>query len=59
MPIITVDMWDIHDKPVMKKIIENLTKGMVDAIGCPPEAVHVIIHKVPKENWGIAGKPCE
>ncbi len=31
--------------------------AVVDAIGCPIEAVHVIINEVEKDNWGIGGTP--
>jgi 4-oxalocrotonate tautomerase len=30
----------------------------VRVLGCPPEAVTVIIDEIPKENWGAAGELC-
>ncbi len=39
-----------------KKMIEGFTKVCVD-LGVPADYVEVILHDVPKENWGIAGVP--
>lgn len=36
-------------------MIEKVTQALVEAIGAPKENVHVWIHDMPKENWGIAG----
>jgi len=59
MPVVTIDMWAGRDKLQKKKIIEKVTEAVVESVGCPLEAVHVKINEVPKENWGIAGKPCD
>jgi 4-oxalocrotonate tautomerase len=37
--------------------VEKITSAVVDAIGCPTEAVQVIINEVEKDNWGIGGTP--
>jgi 4-oxalocrotonate tautomerase len=36
------------------KLIKGITKAFED-IGVEPEMLHVIIHDVPKRNWGIRG----
>jgi len=38
------------------RLIKELTKTTCEICGCKPEAVVVILHDVPKENWGTAGK---
>jgi 4-oxalocrotonate tautomerase len=55
MPVAIVEMWE--GRPVEQK--EKLIKGIVNAfrdIGVEPEDLHVIIHDVPKVNWGLSGE---
>ena len=54
MPIITVETWPMEKerKPeIMKKITEIFTE-----FGIPAQAVTVVIHETPMENWGSAGE---
>jgi 4-oxalocrotonate tautomerase len=55
MPIVHVYMWAGRSEEVKEKLIEDLTKVFVN-LGIPAEAVTVVIHDIPKTNWGIAGK---
>jgi len=59
MPIITVQLWAGRDKGVKKQLIEKITKTTCETVGCPAEAVIVVIEDIPKENWGQAGKQAE
>jgi len=56
MPLIEVKLWAGLDDKTVGKIIEKQTEAMCEAIGCPPEAVRVIVHQIPKNHWGVAGK---
>lgn len=58
MPLIEVKIFDrrVNDESV-PKMIDALTTAMVDSSGVPAEAVQVIIHGVPVQHWGVAGKP--
>jgi 4-oxalocrotonate tautomerase len=56
MPVVKIEMWHGRDAQTKEKLIQNVTKTICETIGCPPEAVIVIIKDVPKENWGQAGK---
>ncbi len=54
MPIITVETWPLkaEQKPdIMKKITEVFT-----GFGIPAQAVTVVIHETPMDNWGSAGE---
>lgn len=55
MPIINIDLWAGRSTEVKDKLIQNVTKTVCDTVGCPPEAVIVVIRDIPKENWGQAG----
>jgi 4-oxalocrotonate tautomerase len=56
MPVVKIGMWAGRDKEAKKKLIENVTKTVCETIGCPAQAVIVIIEDIPKENWGQDGK---
>jgi len=55
MPIVHVYMWTGISTEAKKKIVSGITKVFMD-LGIPGEAVEVVIHEVPKENWGIGGE---
>lgn len=39
-----------------QKLVEGVTKLLVDTLGKDPEQTHVIIDLVEEENWGFAGE---
>ncbi|MBU0979492.1 MAG: tautomerase family protein [Nanoarchaeota archaeon] len=54
MPVVTIESWPLSEeqKPkIMKRITEVFT-----AMGIPAQAVTVIIHETPLENWASAGE---
>jgi 4-oxalocrotonate tautomerase len=38
-----------------KRVVEEITRTLVDVLGKRPEHIHVIIDEVEPENWGFAG----
>jgi 4-oxalocrotonate tautomerase len=56
MPIVHVYVWKGVSNEAKKKIIAGITKVFAE-INIPPEAVEVLIHDVPKDDWGIGGEP--
>jgi 4-oxalocrotonate tautomerase len=55
MPIVHVNVWKGFSNEAKKKVIEGITKVFTE-MGIPAEAVEVVIHEVPMENWGISGE---
>jgi len=55
MPLAHVYVWKSFSNEAKKKVIEGITKLFAE-MNIPPQAVEVIIHEVPKENWGIGGE---
>ncbi|MEM3531425.1 MAG: tautomerase family protein [Nitrososphaerales archaeon] len=55
MPIIHVNVWKGFSNEAKKKVIAGITKVFTE-IGIPAEAVKVVIHEVPMENWGVSGE---
>jgi 4-oxalocrotonate tautomerase len=58
MPVIEVSLWAGRTREQKKRIAKAITDAFVKE-GVPADAVHVIFHDVEKENWCIAGKPCD
>ena len=56
MPIVNIDLWAGRSADVKGKLIENVTKTVCETVGCPKDAVIVVIRDIPKENWGQDGK---
>lgn len=56
MPLAQIYMWKGISQEVVKKIIAGITDVFVE-LDIPKQAVEVIVHEVPKSNWGIEGKP--
>ncbi len=59
MPIVKVDMWEGRTREQKDKLIEAITKAVCESVGCPPEAVQVLLQDFKKEDWGISGTPCD
>ena len=57
MPFIEVKMWKGRTPDQKKTLIEKLTQATCDSVGCPKDAVSIVIEDVDKENWGKAGIP--
>jgi len=57
MPVVRIDLWKGREKERKKELIEKTTSVVADVIGCPIEAVQIIINEVEKDNWGIGGTP--
>ncbi len=55
MPIVIVEMWEGRTPELKERLIKGITKTF-EEIGVKPESVHIVIHDVPKTNWGMRGE---
>ncbi len=55
MPIVHVYVWSGFSNEAKKNVIEGVTKVFTN-MDIPAEAVEIVIHDIPKENWGVGGK---
>jgi len=55
MPIVHVYMWSGRPREVKERIVKGITR-VFEELGIPREAVEVVIHEVPRENWGVGGE---
>jgi len=55
MPVVQVEMWPGRTEGEKETLIKGITKAF-ESIGVKPGRVTIIIHEVPKTNWGIRGE---
>lgn len=55
MPVVIVEMWEGRTEEQKEKLIEGITRAFGE-IGVKPEWLDIIIHDVPRSNWGVGGK---
>jgi 4-oxalocrotonate tautomerase len=56
MPVVIVEMWQGRTEEQKADLIKGITKAF-EGIGVPADRLHIIIHDVPKCNWGTCGEP--
>lgn len=49
---ITKDGVTVEQK---RRVVEEITRTLVEVLGKRPEHIHIIIDEVEPENWGFAG----
>jgi len=54
LPVVIVEMWEGRTDEQKEKLIEGITKAF-EEIGVPAEVLNIIIHDIPKTNWGLRG----
>lgn len=55
MPLVEMSLWQGVKEDIKIKLISEVTDVVSHVIGCPKEAVHMLIHEIPKENWATGG----
>jgi len=56
MPVVHVNVWKGFGKEKTKTVIKEITKVFED-LGIPAMAVEVLVHELPKSQWGVGGEP--
>ena len=56
MPTFHVEMFEGRTPEQKKSLVEKVTQAAVDALGCQPDSVDIIITDIKKENWATGGK---
>ncbi len=57
MPIVTVENAGKLSSDQKKQLIRKMTDVIVEVTKKPKQAVYVRIDEVPRENFGVGGKP--
>lgn len=56
MPVVTIEMYEGRTTEQKQALVEAITEAMVEHADAPFDSLDVIIHDIPKENWGRKGK---
>jgi 4-oxalocrotonate tautomerase len=56
MPVVIVEMWEGRTAEQKEKLIKSVTRAFEVSLGTKPESLHIVIHDVPKINWGTKGE---
>lgn len=56
MPLAQIYMMEGRTEEQKRAVIAKVTQALMEAVGAPKETVRVLIHDMPKENWGIGGE---
>jgi len=59
MPVIIINMLEGRSAEKKRKLLRKVTDAVVEALEVEPESVRIIINKIPKENFTVAGLPIE
>jgi 4-oxalocrotonate tautomerase len=55
MPVVTVQLWEGRSLDQKRALVAAITAAMVEHADANPDALHVILQEIPRENWGRAG----
>ena len=55
MPVVIIEMWEGRTDEQKETLIKGITRAF-EEIGTKAEALSIIIHDVPKRNWGKSGQ---
>jgi len=55
MPVVIIEMWEGRTDEQKEKLIKGVTRAF-EEIGVKPESLQIIIHDIPKRNWGTRGE---
>jgi 4-oxalocrotonate tautomerase len=55
MPIIQINMFEGRTVEQKRKLVAEVTQAVVNSLGIEPERVRIMIHDMPKHDFGIAG----
>jgi 4-oxalocrotonate tautomerase len=55
MPVVIVEMLEGRTTEQKEKLIKGITRAF-EEIGTKAEGLYIILHDVPKTNWGTKGE---
>ena len=55
MPLVRIEMWPGRTREEKNNLIRNVTDAVVTSIGCPEQAVEVLLYEVEQANWAQGG----
>lgn len=56
MPIIRIELSSGRSPSQKQKVVDDVTRSMVEHCGCKPESVQIVFFDVESSDWAKAGK---
>ena len=56
MPIVQINLLKGRDKETKKKIVEAVTKALIETANATPESIRIIISDMELDNYSIGGE---
>jgi 4-oxalocrotonate tautomerase len=56
VPVVIVEMWEGRTVEQKEKLIKGITRAFEESLGTKPESLSIVLHDVPKTNWGKGGE---
>lgn len=54
MPVVIVEMWEGRTPEQKERLIKGIAEAF-EEIGTKAKELHIVLHDVPKSNWGSGG----
>ena len=55
IPVVIIETWAGKSEEVKAKLISGITRAF-EEVDVKPDSLNIIIHEIPKNNWGMNGK---
>lgn len=55
MPLVRIDLLGGRPPELLRELIGNVHRTVIDTLGSPPETVTVIVEEHPAELWATGG----
>jgi 4-oxalocrotonate tautomerase len=55
VPVVTVQLFEGRTIEQKRRLVKAITDAMVEHADARPDALHVVLQEIPKDNWGRAG----
>ncbi len=56
VPIVQIELLEGRTVEQKRALVRKVTDAIVEAVGCQPEAVSIILREMKKEHFGKAGR---
>ncbi|MBI4030909.1 MAG: 4-oxalocrotonate tautomerase [Proteobacteria bacterium] len=57
MPIVQIHLIEGRTAEQKRALVRKVTDAVCNSVSCPPEAVHIILSDMKRENYAEAGIP--
>jgi 4-oxalocrotonate tautomerase len=56
VPVVEISFFEGHSQEERRNLVRSVTEAVAKVTGNDPEAVHVILREMRKDQWALGGK---